>query len=237
MTLFTSGALRTVGTNTAAEARDIHKTYRGEGADVEAVCGVSLAVSRGEFVSLTGPSGCGKSTLLNILACADRPSSGVILINGIDVTGMDDNALTLVRRDSIGYVFQFFNLMPTLTVAENVALPLVLAGVGRRDTNARVGRALEGVGIAELARRTPATLSGGQQQRAAIARAIVRGPALLLADEPTGNLDSGTGRDILMLLRSIASSGSAAVLMATHGVEAASVVDRVLHMRDGMLQS
>src|ERR1700687_3276737 len=185
------------------EARDIRKTYRGDGADVEALRGVSIDLVRGEFVALMGPSGCGKSTLLNILACVDRPSSGTVVVDGVNVSDRSDNGLTAVRRDSIGYVFQFFNLMPTLSVAENVALPLVLAGAGRRAADAAVADALERVGIADLSRRTPSSPSGGQQQRAAIARAIVRRPAVVLADEPTGNLDSATGRDILTLLRSI----------------------------------
>src|SRR5579859_4485708 len=202
------------------DGRDIRKTYRGDGADVDALRGVSLTLARGEFVALTGPSGCGKSTLLNILACVDHPSSGTVSIDGCDVTDLDDDRLTTVRRDSIGYVFQFFNLMPTLSVAENVALPLVLAGVARREAGEAVAAALERVGINELASRMPFALSGGQQQRAAIARAIVHKPALVLADEPTGNLDTATGDEILDLLRSCATNG-AAVLMATHSVEAA----------------
>jgi putative ABC transport system ATP-binding protein len=219
------------------DGRDIRKTYRGDGTDVEALRGVSLTLARGEFVALTGPSGCGKSTLLNILACVDHPTSGSVTIDGRDLTDLDDDRLTAVRRDSIGYVFQFFNLMPTLSVAENVALPLVLAGVRRRAADEAVDRALATVGIADLSARMPSSLSGGQQQRAAIARAIVRRPALVLADEPTGNLDSATGRDILTLMRKLSADLGTAILMATHAVDAAAAVDRTIRMRDGMVET
>jgi putative ABC transport system ATP-binding protein len=222
--------------NIAVEGRDIRKTYRGDGADIEALRGISLELHCSEFVAITGPSGCGKSTLLNILACVDRPSAGAVIIDGVDVSGLNDDQLTAVRRDSIGYVFQFFNLLPALTVAENVALPLVLAGARRKRTDAAVSEALERVGIANLSHRSPSTLSGGQQQRAAIARAIVRRPAIVLADEPTGNLDSTTGRDILALLRSLCDDLNTALLMATHGIDTISTVDRVIRMRDGAIE-
>jgi putative ABC transport system ATP-binding protein len=218
------------------QARDIQKTYRGEDAEVCALRGVSIALAHREFVALTGPSGCGKSTLLNILACVDRATSGSVIIDGCDVSTLDDDKLTAVRRTSIGYVFQFFNLMPTLTIEENVALPLVLAGVARRRASDAVHEALSRVELGACAARRPSTLSGGQQQRAAIARAIVHRPAVVLADEPIGNLDSTTGLEILALLRSLCDAGDATILMATHSAEASAAADRVICMRDGVIE-
>jgi putative ABC transport system ATP-binding protein len=219
----------------AIDARDLRKTYRGEGADVEALRGVSLTVASGDFVALTGPSGCGKSTLLNILACVDRPTSGTLAIDGVDVLTLDDDRVTVLRRERIGYVFQFFNLLPTLTVAENIALPLVLAGVKRRVASAAVEDALARVGLRGFESRTPGSLSGGEQQRAAIARAVVHRPALVLADEPTGNLDTTTGAQILALLRELGDTLGTAILMATHAPDAAATADRAIRMRDGAL--
>ena len=216
-------------------AREIRKVYHEDGAAVEALRGVSLEVHRGEFIALTGPSGCGKTTLLNIIACVDRPSAGSIFIDGIDVAGTSDEALTRVRRDRIGYVFQFFNLLPALSVAENIGLPLVLAGVGRREADDAVRDALVRVGMPGLGSRVPSALSGGQQQRAAIARAVVHRPTIVLADEPTGNLDTATGKEILELLRALSSTAGTAVLMATHSPDAASFADRVVAMRDGAI--
>jgi putative ABC transport system ATP-binding protein len=203
--------------------------------EVLAVRNATFAMRAGEFVALTGPSGCGKSTLLNLLACVDSPTSGTVSIDGRDVSGLADDDLTRVRRERIGYVFQFFNLIPTMTVRENVELPLLLAGATRARANAAVEDALERTSIADQASKLPAYLSGGQQQRAAIARAVVHAPALVLADEPTGNLDSATGVEILELLRACATRG-AAVLMATHSIEAAAKADRRLRMRDGALE-
>jgi putative ABC transport system ATP-binding protein len=218
---------------------DVHavtKTYRTNAMDVPAVRNATFMLRAGEFVALTGPSGCGKSTLLNLLACVDSPTSGSITIDGRDVFGLNDDDLTRVRRERIGYVFQFFNLIPTMTVRENVELPLLLAGRTRARAKAAVDAALERTSITDQEAKLPAYLSGGQQQRAAIARAVVHGPALVLADEPTGNLDSATGDEILGLLRSCATNG-AAVLMATHSVEAAANADRRLRMRDGALET
>jgi putative ABC transport system ATP-binding protein len=216
------------------DVRAVAKTYRTRAAEVLAVRNATFTLCSGEFVALRGPSGCGKSTLLNLLACVDSATSGTILIDGRDVGGLSDDDLTRVRRERIGYVFQFFNLIPTMTVRENVELPLLLAGATRARAAAAVRDALERVSIADQAAKLPAYLSGGQQQRAAIARAVVHAPALVLADEPTGNLDTATGDDILGLLRACAARGSA-VLMATHSVEAAAKADRRLNMRDGVL--
>ena len=214
--------------------RAVTKVY-GEGDDaVRALDGVDLDVKRGEMVALAGPSGCGKSTLLNLVGCVDLPSCGTVYVDGEATHELDDDGLTMLRRDRVGTVFQFFNLLPALRVADNVALPLVLQRVPRAEIGARVAAALESVGIAEKARAYPAQLSGGQMQRVAIARAVVHRPAIVLADEPTGNLDSQTGATVLALLRSLAASGQA-ILMATHSQDAAAVCDRVVHMRDGRI--
>jgi putative ABC transport system ATP-binding protein len=201
---------------------------------VRALDEVTLEVQAGELVALVGPSGCGKSTLLNLIGCVDLPTSGTVEVDGRPTTLLDDDALTALRRDRIGTVFQFFNLLPTLTIAENVGLPLVLQRRDRREIYERVRTALETVGIPEKAESFPAHLSGGQLQRTAIARAIVHEPAIVLADEPTGNLDTENGANVLHLLRELASGGQA-ILMATHAPEAAALSDRVLRLKDGRL--
>jgi putative ABC transport system ATP-binding protein len=212
--------------------RAVTKVY-GTGEDaVRALDGVSLDVRRGEMVALVGPSGCGKSTLLNLVGCVDLPSSGTVRVDGSATNELGDDRLTRLRRDRVGTVFQFFNLLPALRAADNVALPLVLQRVARREIDARVNAALASVGLAGKARAFPAQLSGGQLQRVAIARAIVHRPAIVLADEPTGNLDSATGATVLKLLRELAGNGQA-ILMATHSDDAAAMCDRIIHMRDG----
>ncbi len=188
------------------------------------------------MLALLGPSGCGKSTLLNLIGCVDLPDSGSVEIDGRSTTELDDDALTRLRRDRVGTVFQFFNLLPTLDVFENVALPLRLQGRPHAEIVARVGEVLEAVGIPEKARAMPSQLSGGQTQRVAIARAVAHEPAILLADEPTGNLDSHSGERVLELLRAFARRGQT-ILMVTHSAEAASAADRSLHMRDGRIIS
>ena len=214
--------------------RDATKVY-GEGDElVRALDGVTLAVRRGEMVALVGPSGCGKSTLLNLVGCVDLPTSGSVCVDGKPTHELDDDGLTRLRRDRVGTVFQFFNLLPALRVFENVALPLVLQRVARAEIAARVDAALASVGLGEKARAYPAQLSGGQLQRVAIARAVVHRPVVVLADEPTGNLDSRTGATVLKLLRELADGGQA-ILMATHSDEAAAVCDRVVHLRDGRI--
>jgi len=213
-------------------ARDVRKAYATSSGDAIALAGVSLELQRGEMVALVGPSGCGKTTLLNLIGCVDLPTAGEVVIEGRRTTDLSDDELTLLRRDRIGTIFQFFNLLPALTVEQNVALPLILQSVAKDEVAARVHEALGLVGVAERARAFPAELSGGQQQRVAIARAIVHRPAIVLADEPTGNLDSKNGVIVLDLLRAIASSGQT-VLMATHNESAAAISDRTLHMQDG----
>lgn len=212
----------------------VSKTYGSGDTQIVALDGVSLDVRRGELVALVGPSGCGKSTLLNLVGCIDLPTAGVVSLDGEATNQLDDDALTRLRRDRIGTVFQFFNLLPTMTVAENVALPLMLQRRPGREITARVASVLRSVGIEARAQAYPAQLSGGQMQRAAIARAIVHEPAIVLADEPTGNLDSQNGQIVLRLLRTLVDGGQA-ILMATHSNEAAAVCDRIVTMQDGRI--
>ena len=213
--------------------RDVRKTYDGT-PPVIALAGVSLDVAGGEMVALVGPSGCGKSTLLNLVGCVDLPTSGAVFVDGSNTTALDDDALTALRRDRVGTIFQFFNLLPALTLVANVGLPLVLQHVAPAEVAARARAALDSVGLGDKARAFPAQVSGGQLQRAAIARAIVHRPAIVLADEPTGNLDSQNGENVLRLLRALADSGQA-ILMATHSAEAAAVCDRTIRMHDGLI--
>lgn len=213
---------------------DVRKMYGVGAAQVVALNGVSLTVERGEMVALVGPSGCGKSTLLNLIGCIDVPTSGEIYLDGQAVGALKDDALTRVRRDRIGTIFQFFNLLPAMTVAENVALPLLLQGAARPFVVERVARALNQVDIASLAHAYPAQISGGQMQRAAIARAVIHTPSIVLADEPTGSLDSRNGEAVLRLLRSLADDGQA-LLVATHANEVVSACDRIIIVQDGRI--
>lgn len=214
--------------------RDVRKWYPGAIDDVHALDGVSLEVRAGEMVALVGPSGCGKSTLLNVVGCVDLPTSGTVQVAQRVTSDLNDDALTLLRRDRVGTIFQFFNLLPALSVFDNVALPLVLQRRPKAEVAMRVAAALTSVGILEKRDVYPAQISGGQMQRAAIARAIVHGPAILLADEPTGNLDTANGENVLRLLRGLAAGGQA-ILMATHSPEAAAICDRVIRMQDGRI--
>lgn len=221
--------------DTVLSIRSVSKDYVNDGESVRALADVSLEVARGEFVSLVGRSGCGKSTLLNLAGAMDFPTSGEVWIDNCLTSSLDDGGLTRLRRDHVGFVFQSFQLLPTLSVAENVELPLMLA----RKLRAREAalQALSEVEMETYASRMPYQLSGGQMQRVAIARALVHGPSLVLADEPTGNLDSATGDLIFALLQRIAASGRVAVLMATHSLEAANLTDRIVAMRDGRIES
>jgi len=211
----------------------VRKIYDG---GTVALDDVSLDVGSGELVALIGPSGCGKSTLLNLIGCIDLPDSGEVRLDDVTTSSLSDDELTRLRRDRIGTVFQFFNLLPTLTLRENVALPLVLQNRNGSDVRRRVDDALESVDIMDRADALPANVSGGQLQRAAIARAIVHEPAILLADEPTGNLDSHNGDVVLSILVELAKRGQA-ILMATHSPDAAARATRQIHMRDGRISS
>src|SRR4051794_12166863 len=218
---------------TVVQARDLTRRY-GEGETaVEALRGVSLDVQAGELVAVMGPSGSGKSTLMHILAGLDKPTSGTVTIAGQDITELFDRQLTLLRRQHIGFVFQFFNLLPMLTAEENVVLPLSIAGV---DPDKKwVNDLLERTGIADRRTHRPAELSGGQQQRVAIARSLVTRPTILFADEPTGNLDSKTSGEILELLRESVNAYGQTTVMVTHEARAAAIADRVLFIADGLI--
>lgn len=197
--------------------------------------GVSFQLAAGERAALLGPSGSGKTTLLNCIGGVDRADSGQVIVSGVALHGLDSDGLARVRRTHLGTVFQFFHLLPTLTAAENVELPLQLLGVGTAEREARVKSLLERVGVVHRAGALPSELSGGEMQRVAIARAVIHRPALLLADEPTGNLDSTTGAQVLDLLAEVVRETNAALLMVTHSEEAAKRCERVLRMRDGEL--
>lgn len=219
------------------EAINLSKTYDGGETPVQALRSANLKLERGDFVALMGPSGCGKSSLLHLCGAMDRPTSGHISIEGKPLRGLDDFGLTRLRRSRIGFVFQFFNLLPTLTVAENVSLPLLLAGVSKTKADSEANRWIERVGLSGRRGHYPQQLSGGEMQRTALARAVAHQPALLLADEPTGNLDSVNSVRVLDLLRELNDETGVAVLLATHSVEIAAGAKRVLHMRDGVLES
>jgi putative ABC transport system ATP-binding protein len=214
--------------------QNVIKDYSADGQPVRALDGLSFEVSRGELVALVGRSGCGKSTLLNLAGAMDFPTSGQVLIDGVSTSSLKDAALTRLRREKVGFIFQSFQLLHTLTVFENVELPLLLAG--RSDARATVRERLAWVELEGFGERYPHQLSGGQMQRVGIARALIHGPSILLADEPTGNLDSSTGNVILELLRRLAREQNTATIMATHSAEAAAVVDVVVRMRDGKIQ-
>lgn len=216
------------------EVNSVSKSYEGK-STVHALRGVSLSVEKGEMVGTMGPSGSGKSTLLNILGGLDRPTTGTVRVAGAELTSLDDDSLTRLRRDKIGFVFQFFNLLPTLTALENVSLPLHLARVPRKDALRRATELLETVGLGERATHLPDELSGGEQQRVAMARALALRPPLILADEPTGNLDSRNGGEILALFKRLQVEFGTTVVMVTHDPSAAAVCDRILRMNDGMI--
>jgi ABC-type lipoprotein export system ATPase subunit len=220
---------------TPIRAIGLGKHFEGAaGAATRALRDVSFEIERGELVALCGPSGCGKSTLISILACADRQSTGQLFLCGAAVETLPDRALRVLRRRTIGVVFQDFRLLDGLTVFENVAFPLALLGRKRSEIRERVAAMLDLVGLAEKAQRSPVELSGGQAQRVAIARALVHEPEIILADEPTGNLDSATGREIVTLLQRVAAAGQT-LLVATHAGDVAAACNRTLSLRDGML--
>jgi putative ABC transport system ATP-binding protein len=227
----TDGIHGTGGTDDAVRLRSVTRRYgAGDGA-VTALDAVSAAFARGTFTAVMGPSGSGKSTFLQCAAGLDRPTSGSVLLGGTELTGLSERRLTLLRRDRVGFVFQAFNLLPSLTAEQNVALPLRLSG--RRPPRGRVREVLGRVGLADRARHRPTELSGGQQQRVALARALVTRPEVLFADEPTGALDSHTGREVLTLLRGMVDVDGQTVVMVTHDPVAAARADRVLFLADG----
>ena len=214
-------------------ATDVTRRY-GEGdAAVDALKGVSLDVPAGQFAAVMGPSGSGKSTLMHILAGLDRPTTGTVAVDGTDITELNDKRLTLLRRHNIGFIFQFFNLLPTLTAEENILLPLQIAGT--KPDSEWVESVIDRVGLGDRRRHRPAELSGGQQQRVAIARALVSRPTVIFADEPTGNLDSATGAEILTVLCEAVDSYQQTTVMVTHDAGAAAIADRALFLADGLI--
>jgi putative ABC transport system ATP-binding protein len=216
------------------EARGLAKTYASDGVDVLALRGVDLDVAPGELVAVMGPSGCGKSTLLHLLGGLDRPTAGSIVLGGRSVDRLSESQWAIVRRREIGFVFQFFNLVGNLTVAENVELPALLVGESRDDARRRREELLDRLAVSARADALPSQLSGGQQQRVALARALVNRPTLLLADEPTGNLDSKSAAEVLALLREVRAEGQTLVLV-THDARVAATADRVISLRDGLV--
>jgi putative ABC transport system ATP-binding protein len=214
-------------------AADLQKAYVTGEARVTALAGVSFEVGAGDFVALMGPSGCGKSTLLHLCGAMDRPTGGTLTLNDRDLSAMEDDELTRVRREQVGFVFQFFNLLPTLTVGDNIALPCLLAGVRPDEADSRARTIAGRVGITHRLSHYPQQISGGEMQRAAIARALIHRPALLVADEPTGNLDSENGANVLALIRELNTELGVTVLLATHATDVAAAAKRILKMKDG----
>jgi putative ABC transport system ATP-binding protein len=215
---------------------NLRKSYRVGESSVEALKGVSLEVRSGEMVALTGPSGSGKSTLLNLCGLIDTQDAGNRELGGIAIDGLDEIGMTRLRREKVGFIFQGFNLVPVMTVFDNIEYPLLLLGVSTKERRERVTTALQRVGLEAYARRLPDALSGGQRQRVAIARALVKSPALVIADEPTANLDSSTASQIVDLLHELARERNASVVVATHDERMSSHCDRVLHLIDGEMQ-
>jgi putative ABC transport system ATP-binding protein len=223
----------TGGSSKIVEAREVDRRY-GEGeAAVDALAGVSVDFPRGRFTAIMGPSGSGKSTLMHILAGLDRPTSGTVRIDGVELTDLDDRKLTQLRRDRIGFIFQTFNLLPVLSAEENILLPLSIAG--RKPDREWLDRLVDTIGIRDRLSHRPAEMSGGQQQRVAVARALVSRPAVVFADEPTGNLDSKASGDVLELLRHAVDDFGQTVVMVTHDAHAASFADRLLVLADGRI--
>jgi putative ABC transport system ATP-binding protein len=218
------------------ELQQIRKTYYMGSNSIDVLKGISLTINKNEYVALMVPSGSGKSTLMNILGCLDTPTSGTYILNGKDVSKMPDDDLAEVRNYEIGFVFQQFNLLPRLTAAENVALPLIYSGVGKKERTERAMEALRKVALADRSHHKPNEMSGGQIQRVAIARALVNNPSLLLADEPTGNLDSKTSIEVMEIFGQIQSAGNTVVLV-THEEDIAEYAKRIVRLRDGNIES
>ena len=228
--------MKTITGAIAVEGKHIVKDFQIGNTTTKVLKDISLQVMQGEFVSIMGPSGSGKSTLLYILGGLDAPSSGQIMLNGTDISKFDDEKMSRIRRQKIGFVFQFYNLIPNLNVEENIMLPLLLDVKKMGNYKKQLDEILEIVGLAERRKHTPRELSGGQQQRVAIARALIGKPEILFADEPTGNLDSKTGAEIMSLLREINQSSGQTIIMVTHSPEAVKSTSRVITVQDGVLQ-
>lgn len=228
--------MKSITGNIAIEGKNIVKDFELGNTTTRVLKDVSIKVLKGEFVSIMGQSGSGKSTLLYILGGLDTPTRGTVSMNGIDISKFNDEKMSKIRRQKIGFVFQFYNLIPNLNVEENIMLPLLLDGKKTRDYRKQLNEILEVVGLTDRRRHTPRELSGGQQQRVAIARALIGSPEILFADEPTGNLDSATGAEIMDLLRAINQDSGQTILMVTHSPEAAKSSNRVITVKDGMIE-
>ena len=218
------------------QVKDMKKIYSAGENSVTALAGVSLGIAKGEYVAIMGPSGSGKSTFMNLIGCLDRPTSGQYLLNGEDVSTKSDDELAEIRNKYIGFIFQSFNLLPKLTALENVALPLIYRGVAPRERISRAKEVLEAVGIGDRMQHLPSELSGGQQQRVAIARALAGNPSLILADEPTGALDSRSGEEVLSIFQRLNSEGIT-IIVVTHDEQVASHTRRIIRFKDGMMLS
>ncbi|MFC1936173.1 ABC transporter ATP-binding protein [Chloroflexota bacterium] len=217
------------------ETENLTRIYGSGEAQVNALDGVSLHVDTGEFVAVMGPSGCGKSTLLHMIGGLDSPSGGVVKIEGKDLSSLNDDEITDLRREHIGFIFQFFNLIPTLTALDNTALPLVLGGMNPADAQVHAAEWLEKLEVADRSTHRPDELSGGQRQRVAIARSLVTDPKLILADEPTGNLDSKATQEFAALLRDVVDRWGRSILLVTHDPRISSYADRIIHLKDGRI--
>jgi len=216
--------------------KNIVRSFSIGAEEVKALRGVNLDINKNEYVALMGPSGSGKSTLMNLLGCLDTPTSGQYILNGTDVSVLDDNALAQIRNKEIGFIFQTFNLLPKSTALDNVILPLIYAGMGKEERQARALKTLEDVGLANRVKHKPNELSGGQRQRVAVARALVNNPAIILADEPTGNLDSKTSVEIMGLFEEIHKKGNT-IIVVTHEEDIARHAHRIIRLKDGVIES
>lgn len=218
------------------EIKDIRRRYQVGNTEVNALAGVNLEIYQNDYVAIMGPSGSGKSTLMNILGCLDTPSSGTYILNHTDVSHMDENELAEVRNKEIGFVFQTFNLLPRYTALENVALPLIYSGISKRRRTERAEKVLESVNLGDRMEHKPNEMSGGQRQRVAVARALINNPSIILADEPTGNLDSKTSIDIMRLFENIYANGNT-IIVVTHEEDIARHARRIVRLRDGIIES
>lgn len=217
------------------ELVDVHKVYKTQFYEVHAINGITMRIEKGEFVAIMGPSGSGKSTLLHLIGCLDRPTKGELIINGVETSKLSDNELTKLRRDTIGFIFQQYNLVQTLTALENVELPMIFKGIPKEERRRKALELLRQVGIEEIANRKPNEISGGQQQRVAIARAMANDPKILLCDEPTGNLDSKTGRQVMEIIKRMNEEKNVTVVLVTHDLSLADYADRIVRIRDGRI--
>ncbi len=218
------------------ELVDVHKIYRTKYYEVRALNGITMKIEDGEFIAVMGPSGSGKSTLLYLIGCLDRPTKGKVIIDGVETSKLSDDELTRLRREKLGFVFQQYNLISTLTALENVELPMIFRGVPKNERKRKAMELLKLVGIEDVAERKPMEISGGQQQRVAIARAMANNPRILLCDEPTGNLDSGSGRQVMEIIKGLNEEKGVTVVLVTHDPSMAEFAERIVKLRDGRLQ-